>query len=132
MPLAVLREWFDVRPTVLTVDTAAIGDPQVLAISDPDDVPTGQLAELIAPCVLFSEDRHLRKPSLAPPGMARGGPVRRRPGGRHRPADHRQPRHAPVPQDPLVVTSTWDPSGVNVTCPGVAGRRIWLSVSRSP
>lgn len=81
MPLAVLREWFDVRPTVLTVDTAAIGDPQVLAISDPDHVPTGQLAKLIAPCVLFSEDRHLRKPSLAPPGMARGGPVRRRPGG---------------------------------------------------
>jgi hypothetical protein len=39
----------------------------VLAITDPDDVPTGQLAKLIAPCVVFSEDRHLRKPDLAPP-----------------------------------------------------------------
>ncbi|MER6828835.1 hypothetical protein ABT352_22835 [Streptosporangium sp. NPDC000563] len=41
-------------------------DPQVMAITDPDDVPTGQLAKLIAPCVVFSEDRHLRKPGLAP------------------------------------------------------------------
>ena len=39
----------------------------MLAITDPDDVPTGQLAKLIAPCVVFSEDKHLRKPSFAPP-----------------------------------------------------------------
>jgi hypothetical protein len=32
-----------------------------------DDVPTGQLAKLIAPCVVFSEHRHLRKLGLAPP-----------------------------------------------------------------
>lgn len=54
------------RAAVRQVDTAAIADPQVLAITDPDDVPTGQLAKLIAPCVVFSEDRHLRKPGLAP------------------------------------------------------------------
>ena len=45
----------------------AFADPQVLAITDPDDVPTGQLAKLIAPCIVFSEDRHLRNPGLAPP-----------------------------------------------------------------
>ncbi|MGH3305623.1 MAG: hypothetical protein ACRDOK_28950 [Streptosporangiaceae bacterium] len=30
-------------------------DPQVLAITDPDDVPLGQLAKLIAPCIVFSD-----------------------------------------------------------------------------
>jgi hypothetical protein len=44
-----------------------LADPQVLAITDPDDVPTGQFAKLIGPCVVFSEDKHLRKPALAPP-----------------------------------------------------------------
>lgn len=70
VPLDVLRERFEAEylPVLryVTVDTAAIADPQVLAITDPDDVPTGQLAKLIAPCVVFSEDRHLRKPGLAP------------------------------------------------------------------
>lgn len=42
----------------VTVDTAAVADPQVLAITNPDDVPAGQLAKLIAPCVVFSEDKH--------------------------------------------------------------------------
>ena len=41
-------------------------EPQVLAITDPDDVPTGQLAKLIAPFIVFSEDKHLRRPGLAP------------------------------------------------------------------
>ncbi|MWA02342.1 hypothetical protein F8568_022455 [Actinomadura sp. LD22] len=50
----------------VTVEGGASDDPQVLAITDPDDVPTGELAKLIAPCVVFSEDRHLRKPGLAP------------------------------------------------------------------
>ena len=71
VPLDALRERFETEylPALryVTVDTAAIADPQVLAITDPDDVPTGQLAKLIAPCVVFSEDRHLRKPGLAPP-----------------------------------------------------------------
>jgi hypothetical protein len=70
VPLAVLRERFEAEylPVLryVTVDTAAIADPQVLAITDPDDVPTGQLAKLIAPCVVFSDDKHLRKPGLAP------------------------------------------------------------------
>jgi hypothetical protein len=71
VPLDVLRARFEAEylPVLryVTVETAAIADPQVLAITDPDDVPTGQLAKLIAPCVVFSEDRHLRKPGLAPP-----------------------------------------------------------------
>ena len=71
MPLDTLQVRFETQhlPTLryVTVDTADIADPQVLAITDPDDVPTGQLAKLIAPCVVFSEDRHLRKPGLAPP-----------------------------------------------------------------
>jgi hypothetical protein len=43
-----------------------VADPVVLAITDLDDRPTGQLARLVAPCVVFSEDRHLRRPGLAP------------------------------------------------------------------
>lgn len=70
VPLEVLRARFEAEylPTMryVTVDTTAIVDPQVLAITDPDDVPTGQLAKLIAPCVVFSEDKHLRRPGLAP------------------------------------------------------------------
>ncbi|MEU4086454.1 hypothetical protein [Streptomyces aureus] len=41
-------------------------DEQVLAITDTDDVPTGWLAKLIAPCVVFSDDKHLKKPGFAP------------------------------------------------------------------
>lgn len=70
VPVPVLRARFETnylpRLRFVTVDAAAIADPQVLAITDPDDVPTGQLAKLVAPCVVFSEDRHLRKPGLAP------------------------------------------------------------------
>jgi hypothetical protein len=50
----------------VTVPDTDIVDPQVLAITGPDDVPTGQLAKLIAQCIVFSEDKHLRKPGLAP------------------------------------------------------------------
>ena len=50
----------------VTVSATDIVDPQVLAITDPDDVPTGQLAKLVGPCVVFSEDKHLRAPGLAP------------------------------------------------------------------
>jgi hypothetical protein len=71
VPLDVLRARFEAEylPVLryVTVDTTAIADPQVLAITDPDDVPTGQLAKLIAPCVVFSEDKHLLRPGLAPP-----------------------------------------------------------------
>lgn len=71
VPLDTLRARFETQylPALryVTVDTTGVADPQVFAITDPDDVPTGQLAKLIAPCVVFSEDRHLRKPGLAPP-----------------------------------------------------------------
>ncbi len=50
----------------VTVDATDIVDPQVLAITDPDDVPTGQLAKLLGSCIVLSEDRHLRRPGLAP------------------------------------------------------------------
>jgi hypothetical protein len=49
----------------VTVADEDIVDPQVLAITDPDDVPTGQLAKLVGPCVVFSDDKHLRRPGLA-------------------------------------------------------------------
>jgi predicted nucleic acid-binding protein len=68
--LAGLRARFEERylPVLRFVDvsTADIADPQVLAITDPDDVPTGQLAKLVGPCVVFSADKHLRKPGFAP------------------------------------------------------------------
>lgn len=68
--MEVLRARFEAnylpRLRFVTVSTADVVDPQVLAISDPDDVPTGQLAKLVAPCIVFSEDRHLRQPGLAP------------------------------------------------------------------
>jgi hypothetical protein len=80
VPLAVLRKRFEAeyRPVLryVTVDTAAVADPQVLAITDPDDVPAGQLAKMIAPCVVFSEDKHLRMPGLARPGRPGEGPPR--------------------------------------------------------
>jgi len=70
LPTSELRARFAEQylPTLrfVTVDTTHVDDPQVLAITDPDDVPLGQLAKLIAPCVVFSADKHLRKPGLAP------------------------------------------------------------------
>jgi hypothetical protein len=69
--LDVLRLRFEERylPAMrfVDVDMSSVTDPQVLAITDLDDAPTGQLAKLIAPCVVFSEDKHLRKPGFAPP-----------------------------------------------------------------
>lgn len=41
-------------------------DEQVALVTDPTDVPTAQLARLVAPCVVFSGDQHLRKPGIAP------------------------------------------------------------------
>ena len=71
VPLVDLRRHFEEEylPVMRFVRVSAgeVGDPQVLAITDPDDVPMGQLAKLIAPCVVFSEDKSLRRPRLAPP-----------------------------------------------------------------
>ncbi|WP_369042475.1 hypothetical protein [Streptomyces sp. Midd1] len=50
----------------VTVSDVDAPDAQVLAITDPDDVPTGWLAKLISPCVVFSDDKHLKNPGLAP------------------------------------------------------------------
>ena len=70
IPVGVLQTRFEKQYLPLlrfvTVDMTEVIDPVVLAITDVDDRPTGQLAKLVAPCVVFSEDRHLRKPGLAP------------------------------------------------------------------
>lgn len=70
VPLATLRARFEDEylPALrfVAVSDADAPDPQVLAITDPDDVPTGKLAKLIAPCVVFSDDKHLKMPGFAP------------------------------------------------------------------
>jgi len=70
VPVPVLRARFETNYLrhlrFVSVDISDVVDPQALSITDPDDVPTGQLAKLVAPCIVFSEDRHLRKPGLAP------------------------------------------------------------------
>ncbi|MDL2082129.1 hypothetical protein QNN03_37490 [Streptomyces sp. GXMU-J15] len=70
VPLATLRAYFEAEclPVLrfVTVSEVDAPDPQVLAITDPDDVPTGRLAKLIAPCVVFSDDIHLKRPGFAP------------------------------------------------------------------
>jgi hypothetical protein len=71
VPLDELRAHFEDKhlPVLRFVTVSASADSsdaQVQAITDSDDIPTGKLAKLIAPCVVFSEDRHLRKPGLAP------------------------------------------------------------------
>lgn len=50
----------------VTLSTLEYLDPQVLAIPDLDDRPTGQLAQLLAPAVVYSED----KKGLIRPGFA--------------------------------------------------------------
>lgn len=70
VPLATLRAYFEAEylPVLrfVTVSETDAPDPQVIAITDPDDVPTGRLAKLIAPCVVFSDDIHLKRPGFAP------------------------------------------------------------------
>src|SRR5712691_1996172 len=70
VPIEVLRARFEKQylPAMrfVMVDVQDIVDPQVLAINDPDDVPSGQLTKLLGPCIVFSEDRDLRRPGLAP------------------------------------------------------------------
>jgi len=70
VPVNELRQRFEEEylPALrfVTMSTEQPADSQVLAITDPDDVPLGQLAKLVAPCLVFSEDRHLRRPGLAP------------------------------------------------------------------
>ncbi len=69
VPLEDLRSRFEDEylPAIrfVTVSMPDLLDPQVLAVTDLDDRPTGQLALLTAPVVVFSEDKHLRKPGFA-------------------------------------------------------------------
>lgn len=70
VPLDTLRAHFETEylPALrfVTVSDLDAMDSQVLAINDSTDVPTGRLAKLIAPSVVFSGDKHLRNPGLAP------------------------------------------------------------------
>lgn len=70
VPLETLRSHFEAQylPTLRFVTMSETGDldEQVLAIADPDDVPTGTLAKLVAPCVILSDDKHLKRPGFAP------------------------------------------------------------------
>lgn len=69
IPLADLQSRFEDRylPAIrfVTVSMPDLLDPQVLAVTDLDDRPTGQLALLTAPVIVFSEDKHLRNPGFA-------------------------------------------------------------------
>ncbi|MHB8185646.1 MAG: PIN domain-containing protein [Dermatophilaceae bacterium] len=71
VPLADLRARFETRylPAMRFVTMSAENKPhpRVLAITDLDDRPTGQLALLIAPVIVYSEDKHLKRPGFAPP-----------------------------------------------------------------
>jgi len=46
-------------------DSDILSDPRVGLVTDETDVPTAELASLIAPCVVLSGDRHLRVPGIA-------------------------------------------------------------------
>jgi hypothetical protein len=47
-------------------DGDGIADERVVHVTDETDVPTAELASLIAPCLVLSEDRALRRPGFAP------------------------------------------------------------------
>jgi hypothetical protein len=47
-------------------DAAGITDERVARVTDQTDVPTAELASLIAPCVVLSQDKSLRRPGFAP------------------------------------------------------------------
>ena len=47
-------------------DADPLTDARVGLVTDETDVPTAELASLIAPCVVLSGDRHLRRPGIAP------------------------------------------------------------------
>ncbi len=70
--LGKLRRCFEERylPHIRWVDTSieTINDARVALVIEQDltDVPTAQLASLIAPCLVVSGDKHLRRPGVAP------------------------------------------------------------------
>lgn len=58
----------DYLPQIRWVRTDGYGidDSRVALVTDQTDVPTAELASLIAPCLVLSEDRSLRRPGFAP------------------------------------------------------------------
>ena len=50
----------------VTTSVNDIWDERVHLVTDEDDAPTAHLASLIAPCVVMSADKHLRRPGFAP------------------------------------------------------------------
>jgi hypothetical protein len=70
VPLADLRARFEAKylPVMRFVTMSPDDEPhpRVLEITDLDDRPTGQLALLIAPVIVYSEDKDLKRPGFAP------------------------------------------------------------------
>jgi hypothetical protein len=50
----------------VTTPTEQIVDERVSLVTDVTDIPTAQLASLIAPCLVLSQDKSLRRPGFAP------------------------------------------------------------------
>ncbi len=67
LDVAALRDLFEQQhlPVTRFVDMSGDFSGRV-PVTDAKDVPTALLADLISPCVLFSRDRHLKNPGLAP------------------------------------------------------------------
>ena len=47
-------------------DGNGTNDVRVSQVTDATDVPTAELASLIAPCLVLAEDKSLRRPGYAP------------------------------------------------------------------
>lgn len=67
--VSLLKHCFDTSylPNITWVKVGAgeIRDERVSAVTDETDVPTARLASLVAPCVVFSNDKSLRRPGFA-------------------------------------------------------------------
>lgn len=50
----------------VTVEADHVLDDRVALVTDVTDMPTAQLASLIGPCLVLSEDKSLRRPGFAP------------------------------------------------------------------
>jgi hypothetical protein len=50
----------------VSIDDSEVRDERVAEVTDRTDIPTAQLASLIAPCLVLSEDKSLRSPGFAP------------------------------------------------------------------
>ena len=59
---------FATKVTWVEVCTGGPLDGRIAEVTDPTDVPTAILATLLAPCLVFAEDKSLRRPGFAPEG----------------------------------------------------------------